>query len=247
MKRKNQIVVGIIAAICLIIAGSVWIIEANSSKTEAGNKDKSSMNSKQMLQSQHSNHNAEKTQEKTVAVDRTKSSAKSELDKEGKVELNKKSQSNTVNSQPEEKTSDISDNNSSKSTARSVSITGYITSEDDFAAGLKEDTANMVYMRLMALSGLGITFQQNGSWVFYYFDGNIASDNKSGKDGKWTFNGSGSQLTAWNIVQKHVKEGKGKYPVQVTVKGVLKGNTGTNPGPDADGKKFPVITVESIN
>ncbi|WP_446899753.1 hypothetical protein ACSVC9_07740 [Clostridium sp. LBM24168] len=244
MKRKNKIVIGIIIIVCVIVAGIIGKIEINSSKSEAKNKDKSSMNSKQMLQSQHSSHNTEKTQKKTAATDRTKSSAKSDLDKEAKVDLSKKSQSNPVNSQTVGK---ALDSNKTKSTNKSLSITGYITSEDDFAAGLKEDTANMVYMRLMALSGLGITFQQNGNWVFYYFDGGIASDNKSGADGKWIFNGSGSQLNAWNIVQKRVKEGKGKYPVQVTVKGVLKGNIGTNPGPDADSKKFPVITVESIN
>lgn len=127
-------------------------------------------------------------------------------------------------------------------------FTGFITTEDDFAANLREDTAFMIYMRLMALSGLGITIQQNGQWVFYYFDGNISTDNK-GADGKWAFNGAGSQLTAWNIVEEQVKENNGANKmnsVPVTVTGTLSGNTKTNPGPDADGKQFPVISVKSI-
>ncbi|AGK98926.1 hypothetical protein [Clostridium pasteurianum] len=127
-------------------------------------------------------------------------------------------------------------------------FTGFITTEDDFAANLREDTAFMVYMRLMALSGLGITIQQNGQWVFYYFDGNISTDNK-GPDGKWAFNGTASQLNAWNIVEAQVKENNGvnkMKPVSVTVTGTLNGNTKTNPGSDADGKQFPVITVKSI-
>ena len=138
---------------------------------------------------------------------------------------------------------------SSKTSSSTVqTFTGFITTEDDFAALLKEDTASMIYMRLMALSGLGITFQEDGKWVFYYFDGNISTDNK-GSDGKWAFNGTGSQLNAWNIVEAQVKENNGANkmkPVSVTVTGILSGNTKTNPGPDADGKQLPVITVKSI-
>lgn len=126
---------------------------------------------------------------------------------------------------------------------------GYITTEDDFAAGLHEDTAFMIDMKLMALSGLGITFQQDGKWVFYYFDGNIATNNTNGTGGKWIFDGTGSQLNAWNIVEAQVKENNGANkmkPVPVTVTGTLNGNTQTNPGPDADGQNFQVITVNSI-
>ncbi|WP_333861767.1 cell wall-binding repeat-containing protein [Clostridium sp.] len=129
-------------------------------------------------------------------------------------------------------------------------FTGYITTEDDFAAGLKEDSAHMIHMKMMALSGLGITFQENGEWFFYYFDGNISTDNTGGEGGTWIFNGTGSQLDAWNIVEEQIKGNDGAdkmSPVPVTVKGVLKGNTQTNPSSDADGKNFPVITVESIN
>lgn len=125
-------------------------------------------------------------------------------------------------------------------------FTGYITTEDDVAADLGEDTAYMIYMKLMAQSGLGITFQKDGKWVFYYFDGNIATNNKSGADGKWTFDGTGSQLNAWNLVKAQVEAGNPQSPVPVTVTGTLKGNTQTNPGPDADDIDYPVITVNSI-
>ncbi|OAA93851.1 cell wall-binding repeat-containing protein [Clostridium coskatii] len=124
--------------------------------------------------------------------------------------------------------------------------TGYITTEDDFATSLGEDTADMIYMKLMAQSGLGITFQKDGKWVFYYFDGNIATNNTSGADGKWTFDGTGSQLNAWNLVKAQVEAGNPQSPVPVTVAGTLKGNTQTNPGPDADNIEYPVITANSI-
>lgn len=124
--------------------------------------------------------------------------------------------------------------------------TGYITTEDDFAAGLGADNAFMVYMKTMAMSGLGITFQQNGKWVFYYFDGTISTGDSKGADGKWAFDGKGTQLTAWNIVGEALS--KGKYdPVPVTVTGTLNGHIATNPGLDKDGLYFPVITVNTIS
>ncbi len=125
--------------------------------------------------------------------------------------------------------------------AKVQTFTGYITAEDDFAGGLGADTAGMVYMRMMAQSGLGITFQQNGKWVFYYFDGKIASYPKGG-----TFNGTGSQLEAWNIVGEAVRSGDASKSVPVTVTGVFNGDTQTNPGEDADGLCIAVITVKSI-
>lgn len=137
---------------------------------------------------------------------------------------------------------------SSNSNAVVQTFTGYITTEDDFAANLKEDTAYMIYMRLMALSGLGITFQQDGKWVFYFIDGNIATDNKK-DNGQWAFDGTGSQLDAWRLVEAQAKENNGvnkMKPVPVTITGTLNGNTQTNPGLDADGKHFPIITVKSM-
>lgn len=129
-------------------------------------------------------------------------------------------------------------------------FTGYITTEDDHAASLGEDTAYMIYMKMMALSGLGITYKdKDGKWVFYYLDGNIATDNKDGDNGKWKFNGTGSQLKAWNIVEDQIKRNNGsdsKKAIPIIVKGILDGTTQTNPGPDADGINYPVIKVNSI-
>jgi hypothetical protein len=121
-------------------------------------------------------------------------------------------------------------------------FTGYVTTEDDFVASLHEDTAGMVDMKMMAESGLGLTFQQNGKWVFYYLDGTISGGNPT----PWTFNGTGSQLTAWNIVTAQVNSGGSNNPVPVTVTGILNGNTETNPGMDTDGISYPVITASSI-
>ncbi|MCH3963694.1 MAG: cell wall-binding repeat-containing protein [Clostridium sp.] len=149
---------------------------------------------------------------------------------------------NSNNSNGNNSTGDDNDS----STSQTQTFTGYITTEDDFAAELGEDTADMVYMKLMALSGLGITFKENGNWVFYYFDGDIATNNTKGEGGKWTFDGTGSQLKAWKLVENQVKNGEGEKPVPVTVKGTLDGSTRTNPGPDADGELFKVIKVKSL-
>jgi hypothetical protein len=134
--------------------------------------------------------------------------------------------------------------NSLKTSAASVTITGYITTEDDYAMKLGADTAGMINMKVMAMSGLGITTQKaDGSWEFYYFNGTFSSGDSV--NGKWAFNGTAAQLDAWNIVLS-VAANTPKAPVPVTVTGVLKGDTGTNPGNDADGLYFPVLTVSSI-
>ena len=102
----------------------------------------------------------------------------------------------------------------------------------------------MIYMRKMAASGLGITRPKtDGSWEFYFFSGQISSADKV--NDTWTFNGTGAQLDAWNIVAQVVLKDQ-KASVPVTVKGTLNGNTATNPGLDPDGRVFPVITVTSI-
>ena len=125
-----------------------------------------------------------------------------------------------------------------------ITIKGYITTEDDFAAKLGADTAAMIHMRMMAASGLGITRQKaDSTWEFYYFSGTITSGDKV--NGTWTFNGTGAQLDAWKIVTAVANESP-DASVPVTVTGVLKGDTLTNPGMDADGLYFPVITVNSI-
>ena len=125
-----------------------------------------------------------------------------------------------------------------------ITITGYLTTEDDFAANLGMDTAAMVHMRMMAASGLGITRQRaDGKWEFYFFNGTISSGMPATG---WTFNGTGAQLTAWNVVTTAAAGTGAMSPVHITVVGTLKGDTTTNPGPDADGLYFPVIAVNSI-
>ena len=123
---------------------------------------------------------------------------------------------------------------------------GYITSEDDFADGKGEDTAEMVDMETMAKSGLGITFQGGRKWKFYYFDGWFATENHDGSGKRWEFNGTGAQKQAWRIVEAQVKNGHGSKPVAVTVAGTLTGEKKSNPGSDNDGKSFEVISVKSI-
>lgn len=123
---------------------------------------------------------------------------------------------------------------------------GYLTSEDDFADGKGQDTAQMVDMDTMARSGLGITFQSGGEWKFYYLDGNFATKNQKGSGGSWKFDGTGSQEQAWRIVEAQVKNGQGSEPVSVTVTGTLTGEKKSNPGSDQDGKSFEVISVQSI-
>ena len=123
---------------------------------------------------------------------------------------------------------------------------GYITAEDDFAAGNGQDTAQMVHMDTMAKSGLGITCQSDGKWVFYYFGGDFATKNSKGNGGAWKFDGRGAQEQAWSIVEAQVKNGRGSEPVAVTVTGTLSGEKRSNPGSDQDGKSFEVISVKSI-
>jgi hypothetical protein len=123
---------------------------------------------------------------------------------------------------------------------------GYITSEDDFAAGNGQDTAKMIDMDTMAESGLGITFQNNGEWKFYYLDGDFAAKNSKGSGGSWEFDGTGPQEQAWEIVEAQVKNGRENEAVPVTVTGIPSGEKKSNPGSDKDGKSFEVITVKSI-
>lgn len=130
---------------------------------------------------------------------------------------------------------------------------GYFTTEDDWANALTDDmvdpkdTANMIHMKMMALSGLGVTFEKDGEWVFYYFDGKFATNNTAGTGGKWAFDGTDSQLAAWNLVEAQMNAGKGGDPVPVTVKGYFNGDTATNTGLDPDGKAVQVFTVTAFN
>jgi hypothetical protein len=258
MKIKKKIIIGSVIVVCVAVVGTIWNIRTKSLESTVKNNNKVSTSKSKMEHSMSSqsihkksiqpkgnsqDENKSKTKSNKDAGSQAESQGKSETKSNVKSRYQAKPQVDTVNVSQNQKTSE---NSSKDLTSKTQTFKGYITSEDDFSAGLKEDTADMVYMRLMALSGFGITFQQDGKWVFYYFDGTISTNNKDGTDGKWVFNGTGSQLTAWKIVEAQVKQNGGKSFVPVQVTGILKGNTQINPGPDADGKKFFIITVESM-
>lgn len=245
MIRKKVVIIVSAAAVCVLIAGILVIMKDNK---QAGLNDavsstsynNSKNNSKNQSKSGESGNKKNLQMDKEFQMKKSKGESKTAYSSASEANKTSYSQSAAVSPQASQQQAE------KNSYDEIQTFQGYITTEDDFAAGLKQDTADMVYMKLMAQSGLGITFEHNGEWVFYYFDGAIAGNNTSGGDGKWTFDGSGSQLNAWNIVGQKIEEGKGKSAVSVTVKGALKGNTQTNQGSDADGKQFPVITVSSI-
>lgn len=261
MKIKKKILIGVIIVICIVLIGAIWSIKdrtlksavQNSNEVSAGKdkikNDKSvqSRDNKTSLQPQNKSKNEGQNKSETKSNMEPKHQDMHQGQFETKSNIESKSQTKSqVVGVKISNTQKTKENNSKNSTPKIQNFEGYVTSEDDFAAGLKEDTADMIYMRLMALSGLGITFQQDGKWFFYYFDGTFSTDNKKGSDGKWAFDGTDSQLSAWQLVEQKVKSGKGKSPVPVKITGVLNGNTKTNLGPDADGRKFSVITVKSI-
>jgi len=132
----------------------------------------------------------------------------------------------------------------SKISGTPVIFAGCITTEDDFAANLGADTASMVHMRMMAASGLGITRKNAaGNWDFYFFSGTISSSDKI--NNTWTFNGTGAQLDAWNIVTTAANASPDSS-VSIQVTGFMTGDVTTNPGMDADGLFFPVFTPISM-
>jgi len=123
--------------------------------------------------------------------------------------------------------------------------TGYIIDEDcfvnpDFVDPLSE-TRGCQLMPNCASSGYGIAvLQTDGYYKFYYFDGDISTVNK-GKREKVATNG---QEKAWDFIKSSVVDKN----VPVTVKAMLTNNTRTNPSiKTADGIKYPVLHVESIN
>jgi len=116
-------------------------------------------------------------------------------------------------------------------------FTGYIQDQDCFisyAPNYGDDTKTCLSMKPCVASGYGITaLESDGSYKFYYFDGDFATfpDRK-------TFDGTGSQLSAWNLIQNTIK----KNNITITVKGKLNGEIKTA----SDGNTYPVITVTSL-
>lgn len=119
-----------------------------------------------------------------------------------------------------------------------VTFTGYIQDEDCFiqyAPNYGDDSKGCLSMRGCAKSGYGITvFRSDGTYEFYYFDGNFAKFSNGN-----SFDGTGSQLTAWNLIHDTSKQNH----ITVTVSGTLNGNTIVSP---YDGKSYPVIKVSSL-
>lgn len=119
-------------------------------------------------------------------------------------------------------------------------ITGYIEDVDCFF-GYKnpaDDTKGCLSMHSCAKSGYGITVpQSDGTKKYYFFDGTFATF----ADGK-TFDGTGSQLSAWNLIQNTTK----KNNVTITVKGILSGDEKTYVDSSKVSHSFPVLTVTSL-
>ncbi|MDP4177544.1 MAG: cell wall-binding repeat-containing protein [Bacillota bacterium] len=116
-------------------------------------------------------------------------------------------------------------------------FTGFIQDEDCFisyAPDYGSDTKSCLLMKSCAASGYGITaLQSDGTYKFYYFDGDFATLSK----GVLT-PGTGSQLTARNLISNTTKADH----VTVKVTGTLSGQTKTAD----DGNVYPVITVTSL-
>ena len=119
-----------------------------------------------------------------------------------------------------------------------LTFQGYIQDEDCFigyAPDFGSDTKGCLLMHACANSGYGITaLESNGTFKYYYFDGKFSTfaDKK-------TFDGTGSQLTSWNLATATTK----KNHVTVKVIGILNGETKVSP---YDGISYPVITVTSL-
>lgn len=133
--------------------------------------------------------------------------------------------------------SSIKENLSITEAPQEQTFTGYIQDEDCFisyAPNYGDDTKNCLSMKPCAASGYGITaLQSDGSYKFYYFDGDFAT-----YENKVFTNGTGAQLSAWNLIQNTTK----KNNITIKVTGKLNGNTKAA----ADGKSYPVITLSSL-
>jgi sulfite exporter TauE/SafE len=133
---------------------------------------------------------------------------------------------------------------SASSTQQPTAFTGYLIDEDCFVRSAyknpADETGGCLTMPSCAASGYGLAVKQrDGSYKFYYFDGNIAADAGDTPKGA-----TGGQKAAWNFINSSIPDGN----IAVKVSGTLSGKTCTNPDIDsADGKFYPVLTVSSIS
>ncbi|MGV8906571.1 MAG: Ig-like domain-containing protein [Acetobacterium sp.] len=117
-----------------------------------------------------------------------------------------------------------------------LTFEGYIQDQDCFiqyAPYYGDDSKDCLLMQSCAASGYGITaLQDDGTFKFYYFDGDFAT--------MAPFKvGTGSQLNAWDLISNTSKDDH----VTISVTGTLDGSTKISP---FDGLSYPMITVTSL-
>ena len=125
-----------------------------------------------------------------------------------------------------------------------LTFEGYIQDLDCFikmAPNFGKDSKKCLAMKTCAASGYGITaLQPDGTFKFYYLDGDFAT----WTHGETNFDGTGSQLASWNLINATQKANH----VTIKVTGKLSGDTKVSPWIDAryDGRSYPVINVTSL-
>jgi hypothetical protein len=119
-------------------------------------------------------------------------------------------------------------------------LTGYIEDVHCFFAyeDPAKDTKGCLSMLSCAKSGYGITVpQSDGTKKFYFFDGKFPTF----ADGK-TFDGTDSQLAAWNLIKNITK----KDNVTIKVTGILEETEKTYVNGSGVVYSFPVLKVTSL-
>ena len=119
-------------------------------------------------------------------------------------------------------------------------LTGYIEDVHCFFsyADPAADTKGCLSMISCSKSGYGITVpQSDGSKKFYFFDGNFTTF----ADGK-TFDGTDSQLAAWNLIKNTTK----KNNVTIKVTGILEKAEKTYVNSKGESYSFPVLKVNTL-
>lgn len=142
---------------------------------------------------------------------------------------------------------DIKNGSSSASTnaENTVTLTGYLIDEDCFTSpGYKDpskESSGCLLMPTCASSGYGIAVKNDdGSYKFYYFDGQISGLTQLGYR---IDNATGGQKLAWDYIDKNTNLAY----FRITVTGVLTGEKRENPNPDtADGIKYEVVKVVEL-
>lgn len=113
-------------------------------------------------------------------------------------------------------------------TPETITLDGYIIDQDCFSPNSNpgDDNKNCLLMKSCAASGYGIgVLQSNGTYKFYYFDGEFAPT------------ATGTQVKAHDLIENTTKN----THIYITVKGIIKGDTKT-----VDGTVYQVITVASL-